>query len=134
MGPIATIVQVAPGRLIGLAEDGDMRLIWDNAAIRLPMFDLSHLATLLEAWAMEEELPFLRRGYYRLVHSADGQIQLWLNGTGLALSRDDLRSLTAMVTAASDELGQPLCRQPHSPLGLGYRPLTVTPRAGKYVN
>ncbi|NTV65729.1 MAG: hypothetical protein HGA65_19655 [Oscillochloris sp.] len=125
---LATIIQAAPGRLLGLAHDGDVRLVWDNATIRLPVFDMPHLAALLDSWEREEELPLLRRGYYRIARSPEGQIQLWINRTGLLLSREELRILTGMVATATHELCQPLCRQPATPFGLGYRRLTVTPR------
>lgn len=127
---LATIVRAAPGRLIGLANDGDLRLVWDNATIRLPVFDLPHLAALLDAWYAEEELPQLRRGYYCLLHSPDGGVQLWLHTAGLLLSREDLRVLTGLVSAAAAELCLPLCRQPSAPFGLGYRPLTAPPPGG----
>lgn len=128
---LATIVRAAPGRLIGLAHDGDVRLVWDTATIRMPIFDLPHLAALLDAWWLEEELPLMRRGYYRLMLSPEGQIQLWLHSTGLALSREELRILNSMVVAAVDELCSPLCRQPNTPFGLGYRPLVVAPPRGR---
>jgi hypothetical protein len=122
---LATIVGATPDRLIGLAADGMLRLVWDTAVLRLPAYDLPHLAAVLDAWHMEEEPPGLRRGYYRLLHSPDGGVQLWLCGIGLLLSREDLRVLTALVVAAAGELCVPLCRQPHTPFGLGYRPLRV---------
>jgi len=125
---LATIVRAGPGRLIGVAHDGDVRLVWDNATVRLPVFDMPHLAALLDAWCREEELPQLRRGYYRLTHGPDGDVQLWLNSTGLALSRADLQVLRNLVAAAADELCAPLCQQPRAPFGLGYRPLVVAPR------
>ncbi|NJN17553.1 MAG: hypothetical protein HC822_15410 [Oscillochloris sp.] len=120
---LVTVVRAAPGRMIGMARDGELRLVWDNSAIRLPVFDLPHLATVLDAWHADEEPPLLRRGYYRMMHSPDGAIQLWLQGAGLLLSREDLRMLTALISEAADELCRPLCRQRSTPLGLGYRPL-----------
>lgn len=120
---LATITHAGPGRLIGLAHDGSLRLIWGDAAIRLPVYDLPHLGAALDAWCADEEPPALRRGYYSLCHGPGGGIQLWLGGAGLLLSRDDLRVLTAMVDAAAHELCGPLCRQPRSPLGLGFRPI-----------
>ena len=122
---LTTIVYATPGRMIGLAQDGSLRLVWGDASMRLPVYDLPHLAAVLDAWATEEEPPSLRRGYYRLCHSPDGALQLWLNGAGLMLSREDLRVLTALVEAASAELCAPLCRQPHAPFGPGYRRLGV---------
>lgn len=124
---IATIANAGPGRLIGLALDGSLRLVWGEAAFRLPIYDLPHLAGALDAWCAEEEPPALRRGYYRLCHSPDGGVQLWLGAAGLLLSREDLRALAAMVEAAADELCSPLCRQPRSPLGLGYRRMAAPP-------
>ncbi|NTW03165.1 MAG: hypothetical protein HGA19_18115 [Oscillochloris sp.] len=123
---LATIVRAAPGRLIGLAHDGDVRLVWDNATVRLPVFDMPHLAVVLDAWCADEEPPLVRRGYYRLMHSPEGGVHLWLRNTGLLLSREDLRVLTSMVSAAADELCRPLCRQHSDPLGLGYRPMTAS--------
>lgn len=120
---LATIAHSGPGRMIGLASDGSLRLIWGDAAVRLPVYDLPHLAATLDAWWADEEPPAIRRGYYRLCHSPDGGVQLWLGAAGLMLSREDLRALTAMVEAAAQELCEPLCRQPRTPLGLGYRPL-----------
>lgn len=118
---LATIVSAGPGRLLGLAPDGSLRLVWGEAAFRLPVYDLPHLAAALDAWCADEEPPALRRGYYRLCHSPEGGVQLWLGAAGLLLSRDDMRALAALVEAAAQELCSPLCRQPRSPLGLGYR-------------
>lgn len=128
---LATVAFAAPGRLIGLAPDGALRLVWGEAAFRLAAFDLPHLAAAIDAWHAEEEPPGLRRGYYRLAHSPEGSIQLWLNGAGLLLSREDLRVLSALVEAASAELCAPLCRQPRTPFGLGYRTLTA-PAPGEH--
>lgn len=126
---LTTIVSAAPGRCIGLAPDGSLRLVWDNASLRMPIFDLPHLAAALDTWCAEEEPPQLRRGYYRLMHSPDGGIQLWLNNAGLLLSREELRVLATLVAAAADELCSPLCRQPHTPFGLGYRRMSTPPPA-----
>ncbi|NTU78859.1 MAG: hypothetical protein HGA45_05555 [Chloroflexales bacterium] len=128
---LATIVKAAPDRLIGLAPDGTPRLVWDTATLRVPAYDLPHLAAVLDAWCVEEEPPGLRRGYYRLVHGPDGGVQLWLRGVGLLLSREDLRVLTSLVAAAADELCGPMCRQPRTPFGLGYRRLRA-PRLGPH--
>lgn len=122
---LATIVHSGPGRLIGLAHDGSLRLVWGDAAFRLPVYDLPHLAAALDAWLADEEPPLIRRGYYRLCHSNEGGVQLWLGGAGLLLSRDDLRALAALVEAAAGELCAPICRQSRTPIGLGYRALTA---------
>lgn len=122
---IATIVKATPDRLIGLAPDGTLRIVWDIATLRMPAHDLPHLAAVLDAWALEEESPALRRGYYRLLHSPDGGVQLWVCGAGLLLSREELRVLTNLVAAAVGELCAPLCRQPRTPFGLGYRRLSA---------
>lgn len=122
---LATIARVAPGRLIGLAPDGALRLVWDSASFRIPTYDLPHLAAAIDAWCAEEEPPALRRGYYRLCHGPEGGVQLWLNGAGIMLSREELRTLSALVEAAAGELCVPLCRQPRLPFGLGYRPLSA---------
>jgi hypothetical protein len=131
---LATIVKAAPDRLIGLAPDGTTRLVWDMATLRIPAHDLPHLAAVLDAWCSEEEPPFLRRGYYRLAHSPDGGVQLWLSGVGLLLSREDLRVLMALVSAAAAELGSPLCRQPRTPFGLGYRRMSAPPSRRDQLN
>lgn len=131
---LATVARVAPGRLIGLAPDGTLRLVWDSAAFRIPAYDLPHLAAAIDAWCAEEEPPGLRRGYYRLCHSPEGGVQLWLNGAGLLLSRDDLRTMGALVEAAAEELCAPLCRQPRLPFGLGYRPLRAPEPGGHRQN
>lgn len=128
---LATIAYSGPGRMIGLAPDGSLRLVWGDAALRLPVYDLPHLAAALDAWWADEEPPAIRRGYYRLCQSPDGGVQLWFGGAGLLLGRDDLHALTAMVDAAAQELCAPLCRQPRSPLGLGYRPLPA-PTLGQH--
>lgn len=128
---LATIVSAAPGRLIGLASDGTPRLVWDTATLRIPTYDLPHLAAILDAWCADEEPPGVRRGYYRLLHGPDGGVQLWLRGIGLLLSREDLRVLTTLVSAAADELCGPLCRQPRTPFGPGYRRL-IAPRPGPH--
>lgn len=126
---LATIARVAPGRLIGLAPDGAARLVWDTASLRIPTYDLPHLAAVLETWCIEEDPPGLRRGYYRLVRAPDGGLQLWLHGIGLQLSREEVRMLTSLVAMAADEISGPLCRQPRTPFGIGYRRL-VAPRPG----
>lgn len=122
---LTPVALAAPGRLIGLAPDGALRLVWDSAAFRIPTYDLPHLAAAIDAWCAEEEPPALRRGYYRLCHSPEGGVQLWLNGAGLLLSREDLRTMCALVEAAAAELCAPLCRQPRLPFGLGYRPMRM---------
>lgn len=124
--PVAT---AAPDRLIGLAPDGTPRLVWDTAVLRFPAHDLPHLAVVLDSWCSDEEPLEVRRGYYRLFHSSDGGVQLWLHGVGLLLSRSDLRMLLGLVIAATGELCAPLCRQPRTPFGLGYRRLSA-PRPG----
>lgn len=120
---LTTIAQSAPGRLLVLAPNGAIQLVWDNATIRLPIFELAHLAAVLDAWCADEEPPLIRRGYYRLLHSPTGGVQLWLNTTGLLLSREDLRALASLIAAASAEVASPLCRQQRTPFGLGYRRL-----------
>lgn len=124
---LLTVVRAAPGRQIGLAADGDARIVWDNVVIRVPVFDLPHLAALLDLWWAEEELPLLRRGYYRLLPSPDGGVQLWIQQIGLLLSREELRTLTQLTSAAAEELCRPLCRQ-HKPHGSGYRQLVAARR------
>lgn len=121
----ATIVRAAPGRLIGLGHDGALRLVWDHAAVRLPAFDLPHLAAALDEWHRDEELATLRRGYYRLTRDTAGGVQLWLHSVGLMLSREELRVFASLVSAAANELCRPMCRQRGSPLGLGYRPMVA---------
>lgn len=125
---LATVAHAAPGRLIGLAPDGSLRLVWGEAAFRLGVYDLPHLAAALDAWCEEEEPQALRRGYYRLCHSPDGGLQLWMRGAGLLLSREELRALVALVEEAAQALCAPLCRQPRSPLGLGYSRLVAPTR------
>lgn len=122
---LTTVAHAAPGRLIGLAADGALRLVWDNAAFRIPIYELPHLVAAIDAWCADEEPPGLRRGYYRLCHGPEGGVQLWLNGAGLLLSREDLRALAALVERAEAELCSPLCRQPRLPFGLGYRPMRM---------
>ncbi|MCS6939951.1 MAG: hypothetical protein RMJ55_11405 [Roseiflexaceae bacterium] len=131
---LTTITQVAPGRLIGLAPDGDLRLVWDYTTIRIPLFDLPHLAALLDLWLLEEEPPQLRRGYYRLTHSPEGGYQLWLHNAGLWLSHQDIHTLTTLVNTVVEELCRPICRQPKAPFGLGYRKLIASPRKGHNQN
>lgn len=131
---LATVACVAPGRLIGLAPDGDLRLVWDAATFRLPIYDLPHLAATLDEWCAEEELPALRRGYYRLCQGSDGGVQLWLHNAGLLLSREELRVLTTLVATASRELCAPLCRQPRLPFGTGYRRLAAPPPSRQWQN
>lgn len=122
---LTTVAKAAPDRLIGLAPDGTPRLVWDAAVLRIPAHDLPHLAAALDLWCSDEEPAEVRRGYYRLLHSPDGGVQLWLHGIGLLLSRSDLRMLLALLTAAAGELCAPLCRQPRTPFGLGYRRLSA---------
>jgi hypothetical protein len=122
---LATIAKAGPDRLIGLAPDGTPRLIWDTATLRIPAHDLPHLEAALNTWCEDEEPPALRRGYYRLMHAPEGGVQLWLRGVGLLLSREDLRVLSALVRTAVVELCAPLCQQPRTPFGLGYRRMSI---------
>jgi len=131
---LTTITQIAPGRLIGVAPDGDLRLVWDHAIIRLPIFDLPHLASLLDLWLLEEEPALLRRGYYRLTHSPEGGCHLWVHTAGLWLSRQDVQMLMSLVNAVVEELCRPLCRQPKAPFGTGYRKFIASPRRGHHRN
>lgn len=131
---LATVATAAPGRLIGVAPDGDLRLIWDAATFRLPIYDLPHLAAALDDWCAEEELPGLRRGYYRLCQGPDGGIQLWLHNAGLLLSREELRVLATLLETAARELCAPLCRQQRLPFGAGYRRLAAPPRGSQWKN
>lgn len=129
---LATVAFAAPGRLIGVGPDGAPRLVWGDAAFRIAAYDLPHLAAAIDSWCAEEEPPFIRRGYYRLCHGPDGGVQLWIGGAGLLLSREDLRVLSALVEAAAQELCSPICKQPRTPFGLGYRPMpAVRPGADR---
>lgn len=120
---LAPIVTATPDRLIGVDRAGMPHLVWDLAIVRLPAHDLPHLAAVLDAWCSDEDPPGLRRGYYRLLHSPEGGVQLWLHGIGLLLSREDLRVLLHLVLGAAEAIAPPLCRQPRAPFGLGYRRL-----------
>lgn len=122
---LTMIAHVAPGRMVAFAPDGTLRLLWDEASYRIAAFDLPHLAALLSDWAQEEELPVLRRGYYRIEHAHGGGLQLWLNNAGLCLSRDDLRTLTGLVEAAELRLsclGEVVRARPFGP---GFRRLAA---------
>lgn len=131
---LATVAIIAPGRLIGLAPDGDLRLVWDATTFRLPIYDLPHLAAVLDEWCAEEELPMLRRGYYRLLLQPDGGVQLWLNNGGLLLSREEVRILVRLVEEAEQELCAPLCCQQRLPFGIGYRRLAAPPPERQRLN
>lgn len=122
---LALLVQAAPDRLIGVDREGVPHLVWDLATLRIPAHDLPHLAAVIDSWCSEEEPPSLRRGYYRLTHGPEGGIQLWLRGISLLLSREDVRVLLQLVEAAAETLSLPLCRQPRTPFGLGYRRLSA---------
>lgn len=131
---LTMLAQATPGRMIAFAQDGSLRLIWDEAAVRIARFDLPHLAALLEDWAMEEELPLLRRGYYRLEPAPNGGLQLWLNNVGLNLSRDELRMLTGLLEAAEARLsclGEMVRTRPFGP---GFRKLGAPQRKSLWLN
>jgi hypothetical protein len=131
---LATIASVAPGRLIGLAPDGALHLVWGEAAFRIPAFDLPHLAATLDAWFAAETLTELRRGYYYVCTAPNGGVQLWLNAVGLLLSREELRALATLVETVTRELSTPLDHQPHAALGLGYRRLQASPPSAPQQN
>lgn len=97
---IATVASLTEHRRVTSCADGSLCLIWENATIRLPRYDLGHLLTLIDTWEEAEELPGLRRGYYRVEHSPAGGLQLWLGGAGISLSRDDLRVLGGLLRNA----------------------------------
>jgi hypothetical protein len=97
---LTPLASISAHRLIAACPTGTLYLVWDNAILRLPPFDLPHLAAVLDGWECEEELPGLRRGYYRVAHTADGGLMLWLNGAAIGLSRNDLRALLALVQDA----------------------------------
>jgi hypothetical protein len=131
---LTMIAQAAPGRMVAFANDGTLRLIWDEASYRIAAFDLPHLAALLEDWALEEELPMLRRGYYRIDQAPGGGLQLWLNNAGIALSRDDLRALTGLIEAAELRLsclGEMVRARPFGP---GFRKLGAPGRGSIWSN
>ncbi|MCG8348959.1 MAG: hypothetical protein MI924_14405 [Chloroflexales bacterium] len=123
---LATIASVGPGRMIGLAPDGALHLVWGEATFRIPAFDLPHLAATLDVWVATEALQELRRGYYYLCSAPNGGVQLWLNAVGLLLSREELRVLTTLVETVTRELCVSLDQQPQAALGLGYRRLQAS--------
>ncbi|RRR75326.1 MAG: hypothetical protein EI684_04965 [Candidatus Viridilinea halotolerans] len=131
---LTTLAHATPGRMLAFAQDGTLRLLWDDATLRIALFDLPHLAALLEDWAQEEELPLLRRGYYRLEPAPNGGLQLWLNNVGLNLSRDDLRTLTSLIAAAEERLtclGKVVRTRPFGP---GFRKLGAPQRKSLWLN
>jgi hypothetical protein len=97
---LSPITSASAHRLIAACPSGTLYLVWDNAILRIPPFDLGHLAAVLDAWGREEEPPVLRRGYYRVAHTADGALMLWINGVALGLSRNDLRTLLTLLQSA----------------------------------
>jgi hypothetical protein len=123
---LTPIASATPGRLIALLPDASLCLVWGNASFCIAPYDLPHLAAVLDDWGFEEELPTLRRGYYRLVLGYDGGVQLWLNGAGLCLSRDELRVLTALVHDAEVQLCAIGASSPVAPFGPGFQTLTVS--------
>ncbi|NCC35930.1 MAG: hypothetical protein EOM24_28525 [Chloroflexia bacterium] len=129
-----TLARATPGRLITANLDGSLNLVWDEATIRIALYDLGHLAMLLDEWCAEEEPGLLRCGYYRLMQSPDGGIQLWLNKTGLCLSRDDLQILNRLIRTAEALLEAPIPQQPALPFGLGYHRLAAPARNRQWAN
>ncbi len=120
--PLATL---SAHRKIAVCPSGALYLIWDNAILRLPPFDLPHLAALLDGWESEEEPPGLRRGYYRVAHTADGGLMLWLNGAAIGLSRNELRALLGLVRAAEDRIHNRPESLAASPFGPDFRLLAA---------
>lgn len=125
---LSLIACATPCRFISLGPDGTLRLSWDDASFRIAPYDLPHLAALLDDWCEAEELPRLRRGYYCLEHASDGGLLLWLNRAALGLSRDELRTLAALVQAVETQLVEAQLPDTHSDappafLGAGFRTL-----------
>jgi hypothetical protein len=121
------IARITSQRFIGVCADGSLRLVWGDAVFRIPPYELQHLANVLDAWEHEEELPGLRRGYYRLVHGPDGDIQLWMNNAALCLSREELRMLTSLVRLTESCLSNALYSEVAPPFGQEYRVLAAVP-------
>ncbi|NJM06233.1 hypothetical protein HC891_08605 [Candidatus Gracilibacteria bacterium] len=125
---LTPIASATPGRLIALLPDASLCLMWGDASFRIAPYDLAHLAAVLDDWGLEEELPTLRRGYYRLVQGYDGGVQLWLNSAGLCLSRDELRVLTALVHEAEAQLNALGQSAALAPFGPGFPTLAAPQR------
>ncbi len=122
---LTPVASASAHRLIAVCPAGTLYLIWDNAILRLPAYDLPHLGAVLDGWEREEEPAGLRRGYYRVAHTADGGLMLWINGAALGLSRHDLRALLGLLQEAE----RCFETQPESlasaPFGPGYRVLAA---------
>jgi hypothetical protein len=126
---LTPLASATPGRLIAVLPDASLCLIWGDARFRIAAYDLAHLAAVLEDWGLEEELPTLRRGYYRLVQGYDGGVQLWLNNAGLCLSREELRVLTALVHEAEARLSAIGAGDALTPFGPAFQPLALPQRS-----
>jgi hypothetical protein len=122
---LSPIARASARRMVAMSASGALYLVWDNAFVQLPNFDLPHLAGLLDGWEHEEDPAGMRRGYYRVSHSADGALMLWLNGVALALSRDDLRVLSGLLRTAGCSLEQLPESLAAAPFGPHYEPLAA---------
>lgn len=131
---LTPIARITAQRLIGRSADGSLRLVWGDAVFRIPPYELQHLATTLDTWEHEEELTGLRRGYYRLVHGPDGEIQLWMNNAALCLSRDELRLLAGLVRLAESCLNTVLASETLPPFSQEYRVLAPNPAQRDWLN
>lgn len=131
---LTPIARITAQRLIGLGADGSLRLVWGDAVFRIPPYELQHLALVLDAWEREEEPPGLRRGYYRLIHGPDGEIQLWMNNAALCLSRDELRLLAGLVRLTDSCLSTALHSDTAPPFSEEYRVLATLPQQRGYLN
>jgi hypothetical protein len=125
---LCLLASATPSRFVSLGSDGSLYLAWDDATFRIPSYDLGFLAALLDEWCVAEELPRLRRGYYRLEHASDGGLLLWLNRAALGLSRDELRALVGLVQAVEAQLVEADLHAaprnaPPACMGAGYRTL-----------
>jgi hypothetical protein len=121
---LASLACISSSRSLAVDNQGMLYLHWDDATLRMPLYDLGHLVMVLDAWEEGEELAVLRRGYYRLCQSPDGGLQLWLNNSGICLSRHDLRQLAQLLRGAEEQLQQPLVAH-NNPFSAEYRVLVA---------
>ncbi len=131
---LTPIARITAQRFIGLCADGSLRLVWGDAVFRIPPYELQHLAAVLDAWEHEEEPPGLRRGYYRLIHGPDGEIQLWMNNAALCLSRAELRLLAGLVRLTDSCLSTALSSAASPPFSQEYRVLATVPLQRGWMN
>jgi hypothetical protein len=125
---LTPIARANDQRLVAVCGDGSLHIVWGEASFRIPIYDLSHLTTVLSNWEDQAEIIGMRRGYYRLLQAPEGGMQLWLNNAGLWLSREDLRIFSDLLHSAELFLADEPDNLKPAPFNQDYRVLNACSR------